>query len=135
MAAASSLPGSVVAPVLVVPPIAILAAARDLLVAYPIVGFVALGILGGIAGWAFAVEQGLLDESTARDHACFATRRAILGGCLGVAVWMMWDVWGSTSVMLGMLAAGVAGAFPMHAFAIGATTVRRFVNGRMGDQR
>lgn len=94
----------------------LLAALRDLLIAWPVIGFVCMGVIGGVAGYAFAVEHGALDEADLRGHLGFLFRRVALGWCLAVAVWMVWEAYSPATPLLGMLAAGVAGAFPVQAF-------------------
>lgn len=105
----------------------ILATLRDLLIAYPVIGFVFMGLAGGIISWVVAVEGGIFDQWEFRKHACFVTRRALLGAALGLCTWMLWQSYQPVPVLIGMLAAGMAGAFPIKACNWIARTVQRLM--------
>ncbi len=92
-----------------------MAAIRDLVLAFPVIGFFVMGTAGGIIGWALAVEGGVFDHKPLADQVKFVVRRAIIGGSLGVCLWMIWQSYQYIPVLIGMLLAGFAGAFPIKA--------------------
>jgi hypothetical protein len=72
-----------------------------------------MGCIGGIAGWALAMDRGELDKSNARQIACFLFRRLMLGACIGVAA----SVWWSDTEMnqgLWMLVTGLLSIDPVR---------------------
>lgn len=105
---------------------------RDLVAAYPLIGFVSMGVIGGLAGWAFAVEHGTLDQATLRGHLAFILRRVLLGGCLGVALWLAWESYTLGPHLVGMLAAGAIGAFPMRAYEYVGRATTVFIRKKVG---
>lgn len=69
---------------------AFLADISGLLAAFPAVSFVAMGMVGGLAGWALAMDRGELDVMPWRQMLCMLWRRLILGGCIGIAAGVWW---------------------------------------------
>lgn len=104
-----------------------LAAVRDLILAYPLIGFMFMGASGGVIGWVLAVEAGIFDHRPLSDHTYFVIRRALLGAALGVCIWMIWQPYQYVPVLIAMLAAGLAGAFPIKACNYIGRVVRRLM--------
>jgi hypothetical protein len=92
---------------------AVLADVSGLLHSYPLVSFAGMGCIGGIAGWALAMDRGELDKSNARQILCFLCRRLMLGACIGVAA-SVW--WSDTAVNQGlwMLITGLLSIDPVR---------------------
>ena len=80
----------------------------------PMAGFVAIGAIGGVSGWALAVEMGKLDSHPLRGHVCVLARRIVLGMAIGVAVGALWLDAGTSSRGLWMLGTGIAAAAPVE---------------------
>lgn len=70
---------------------AVLAEFSGLLHSYPLVSFVGMGVVGGLAGWGMALDRGDLDQSTGRQILCFLFRRVLLGGCIGIGASVLWS--------------------------------------------
>lgn len=70
---------------------ALLADVSGLLGTYPLVSFVGMGGIGGVAGWALAMDRGELDAASWRAILCLLSRRLLLGGCIGVATFVWWS--------------------------------------------
>jgi len=75
---------------LVISSIPILGEAAATLNALPLLKFIGLGCVGGLAGSFLAQEKGLLDTLSRRDKVCFFSRRIVLGACIGVMVFVGW---------------------------------------------
>lgn len=69
---------------------AVLADISGLLQAYPLFSFCGMGMIGGLAGWALAMDRGEFDSAGARFVGCFLFRRIMLGLCIGVAAAVWW---------------------------------------------
>lgn len=70
---------------------AILTDVSGLLTAYPAVSFIGMGLTGGLAGWALAIDRGQLDHQGARFILCMLARRLMLGMCIGIAAVVWWS--------------------------------------------
>lgn len=60
------------------------------MVAWPLLKFVGLGLVGGASGFFLAQETGKLDGMSRREVLCFLGRRLVLGACIGVMVYVGW---------------------------------------------
>lgn len=98
----------------------------------PLLGFLTCGLLGGLAGWAFALEQGKLDRVKWRPHVCFVARRLLLGVTFAVMAWLVWPVDKGAMPTGGMLTTGLLAAFPLEVVAALKDTAIDFLKKRMG---
>lgn len=98
----------------------------------PLLGFLTCGVLGGLAGWAFALEQGKLDRIKWRPHVCFVARRLMMGITFAVMAWLIWPVERDHMPTGGMLTTGLLAAFPLEVVAALKDTAIDFLKKRMG---
>jgi hypothetical protein len=83
------------------------------IVAYPILGFLSLGCIGGLSGAFLAQEAGTLDTMDRRGALCFFARRIILGMAIGVTVYVGWADQ-SQAPGLWLLATGIISTSPVE---------------------
>ena len=92
---------------------ALLADISGLLQAYPLVSFCGMGMIGGVAGWALAMDRGELDAAAARGIFCFLSRRLMLGACIGISAAVWWAD-GRESQGLWMMLTGLLSVDPVR---------------------
>jgi len=109
-----------------------LAEIQMLYLSNPLLGFLTCGVLGGLSGWAFALEMGKLDRVEFRRHVCFVARRLMLGVTFAVMAWIVWPVDTGKLPSGGMLTTGLMAAFPIEVVAALKDTAMEFLRKRMG---
>ena len=112
--------------------VGVLADLQAVYLSSPLLGFLTCGVLGGLAGWAFALEQGKLDRVKWRPHVCFVARRLLLGVTFAVMAWLVWPVDKGAMPTGGMLTTGLLAAFPLEVVAALKDTALEFLRKRMG---
>lgn len=70
--------------------LAVLADISGVFHTYPVLSFVGMGMVGGLGGWALALDRGDLDHVPYRIILCMLGRRLILGACIGIAAATWW---------------------------------------------
>jgi len=70
--------------------ISLLSDVAAMLLAWPVLKFIGLGLVGGASGFFLAQETGRLDNLSRGQRACFLSRRLLLGACIGVMVFVGW---------------------------------------------
>ena len=93
----------------------------------PMLGFVCIGGLGGIAGWALAVETGRLDDHPLRGLACVLARRIVLGAIIGVCGGALWLDAGTASRGPWMFCVGVAATAPVEISRVAMQALTRLI--------
>lgn len=113
---------------------AMLAETTAMLERAPIVGFMAMGVLGAFAGWALAIESGKFDEHTGRQQMHSLIRRIGIGVAIGVAVGVWWNDQPGASRGMWMLVAGIVAAAPVDLFRAGLDLLTTFLRQRITGQ-
>lgn len=100
----------------------------------PLLGFIAMGLLGAFAGWALAIESGKLDEVSGRAQATSLLRRIGIGIAIGVATGVWWADQPGASRGMWMLVAGVVAAAPVDLFRTGLDLLTTFLRQRIAGK-
>ena len=85
----------------------------QLLAAFPLLSFAAIGAVGGLSGYLLLADTGKLDELTWRSSLCVLVRRLILGAAIGTVVYVGWAD-ESQARGLWLLATGIIATSPVE---------------------
>lgn len=111
---------------------AMLAETTTMLDKAPMIGFIAMGLLGAFAGWALAIESGKFDELSTSQQMRSLLRRMGIGVAIGVAVGVWWLDQPGASRGMWMLVAGIVAAAPVDMFRAGVDLLTTFLRQRIG---
>ncbi|MEK9809113.1 MAG: hypothetical protein VW362_01600 [Candidatus Nanopelagicales bacterium] len=87
--------------------------ASQLFVAFPMLGFIAIGVVGGLSGFFLLQEQGRLDALSWRMNLCVLARRMMLGAAIGTVIYVGWADQ-SEARGLWLLATGIVATSPVE---------------------